>query len=259
MATWDQRGTGHSHPELDPTATYTFGSAVDDTIAVVEYLRDRFGQDKVYLVGQSWETILGVATAQARPDLFHAYMGTGQMVSPTETDRIFYADTLARARETGRDGLAATLLEIGSPPYDSILDNEPALKWEPEVSPLDHSANSEAMGGFSENILVEEYALIDQVHLFAGFLDTFNVLYPQLRLIDFRHQATSLEVPVQLVQGAHEADGRALLADEWFAMLDAPSKDLVRLDTSGHRPLFQQPDEFVDYMVESVLPGEDGS
>lgn len=86
-----------------------------------------------------------MAQCPTSTDLFQAYVGTGQMVSPTETDRIFSADTLAWARETGRDDLVATLLEIGSPPYDSILDNEPALKWEPEVYPLDHSVNSEGM------------------------------------------------------------------------------------------------------------------
>lgn len=253
VVTWDQRGTGRSYRALDPTSTVTFDGAVDDTVAVVEYLRERFDEDKVFLLGQSYGTFLGVATVQARPDLFHAYVGTGQMVNATATDRIFYEDALAWARETGNDGLVATLVENGPPPYDQVLENEPALKWEHEVYPYDHTGNSEGAGGFSENIIVEEYALIDQVHAFAGFLDTFAVLYPQLQMIDFRTQAARLDVPVHLVQGAHEAPGRAILADEWYELLEAPSKDMVRLDTSGHRPLFEQPDEFTTYMVRSVL------
>ena len=55
------------------------------------------------------------------------------------------------------------------------------------------------------------------------------------------------------VQGAHEADGRAEIFAEWYPMVDAPIKDLVVLDTSGHRPLFEQPDEFVAYMTDTVL------
>ena len=55
------------------------------------------------------------------------------------------------------------------------------------------------------------------------------------------------------VQGAHEADGRAEPFGEWYPMIEAPTKDVVVLETSGHRPLFEQPDEFVAYMNDTVL------
>ena len=79
------------------------------------------------------------------------------------------------------------------------------------------------------------------------------MLYPQLQNIDFRETATDFEVPMFFVQGANEAGGRADVFAEWYPMIDAPIKDLEILDTSGHRPLFEQPDEFVDYMVDTVL------
>lgn len=84
-------------------------------------------------------------------------------------------------------------------------------------------------------------------------MDTFGALYPQLQHIDFRRDATSFEVPMFFVQGAHEADGRAELFDEWYPMIDAPMKDLVVFDTAGHRPPWQQPEAFTDYMVDTVL------
>jgi len=94
---------------------------------------------------------------------------------------------------------------------------------------------------------------VEQIHLLGGFLDTFSVLYPQLQDIDFRQTATDFAIPMYFVQGAHEADGRAEPFAEWYSVLAAPTKDLVVLDTSGHRPLFEQPDEFVTYMVDTVL------
>ena len=253
VVTWDQRGAGRSFTELDPTSTITLDGIVDDTLVVTDHLREEFGQDAIYLSGQSWGTTLGVLAAQAAPEKYRAFVGAGQMVSQLATDRIYYDDTLAWARATGRDELVDELESNGPPPYDDMLDYETALSYEHEVYTYDHTGNSEGEGGFSENFLVEEYALIDQIHLLGAFMDTFSVVYPQLQDIDFRRTATDFDVPMYFVQGAHEAGGRAEVFDDWYPMIDAPDKDLVVFDTSGHRPLFEQPDEFVDYMVDTVL------
>ncbi len=254
VVTWDQRGTGRSYGELDPLDTLTLDRAVADTLAVTDYLRARFDQDRVYLVGQSWGTTLGVLAARAAPDRYQAFVGVGQMVSPLATDRIFYDDTLAWAEETGQDDLAAQLRKIGEPPYDDPRDYETALSHEMEMYPYDHSANSEGAGQMSENLFVSEYSFTEQVRVLAGTLDTFAALYPQVQGIDFRETATDFDIPVFFVQGAHEAPGRADLFEEWYPLIEAPAKDLVVLDTSGHRPLFEQPDEFVDYLTHVVVP-----
>jgi proline iminopeptidase len=146
VVTWDQRGTGPSYGLLDPVETYTVESAVDDTIAVSEYLRDRFGQDRIHLIGQSWGTTLGVLAVQQRPDLYETYVGVGQMVSQTATDRMGYQDTLAWARDGGRDELVATLEANGPPPYEDVRHYEHALSHEPAVYDYDHSGNSEGAG-----------------------------------------------------------------------------------------------------------------
>ena len=69
-----------------------------------------------------------------------------------------------------------TLTASGPPPYADILDYEPALTNEHEVYPYDHSGNAEGAGGFSENLFVEEYTLMEQVHNLGAFLDVFTVL-----------------------------------------------------------------------------------
>jgi pimeloyl-ACP methyl ester carboxylesterase len=249
VVTWDQRGTGKSYDQLDPTSTLTLDGAISDTVEVTNYLRERFDQDQIYLMGQSWGSILGVLAVQQAPDLHRAYVGVGQMVSPRETDRIIYKDTLAWARETGDAGLVEQLTEIGPPPYKNILNYEPALSYEHKVYPYDHSGNSEGEGGFSENLFVKEYTLLEQIHNLGAFLDTFTVLYPQIQHIDFRADADRLDVPIYLVQGRHEARGRAELAEEWFAMLEAPLKEIFVLETSGHRPLFEQPAAFASVVT----------
>ncbi len=253
VVTWDQRGTGKSYASLDPTSTLTLQQAVTDTIEVTEYLRDRFGQDTIYLLGQSYGTILGVLPAQQHPELYRAYIGVGQMVDPRATDGVFYQDSLAWARRTGNTTLVTQLTDSGPPPYTDMLDYESALTNEARIYPYDHSRNDEGAGGFSENLFVQEYTLLEQLHAFAGFFDVFTVLYPQLQDIDFRTDATQLAVPVYLVEGRHEAPGRLGPATQWFTLLDAPAKQLIIFDTSGHRPLFEQPDRFHQLMTDTVL------
>jgi proline iminopeptidase len=252
VVTFDQRGTGKSYPELE-ASTLTLKGAVDDTTAVTNYLRVRFQQETIYLSGQSWGSSLGALALQTQPSSYRAFIGIGQMVSQLETDRIFYEDPIAWARRTKKNGLVSKLLKIGPPPYANMLNYESTLSYEHEMYPYDHTKNAEGEGGFSENFIVNEYALIDQVHLLVGFMDTFSVLYPRIQNLDFRVNAKKFSVPMYFVQGAHEAPGRSRPFKEWFEMIEAPNKEVVEFDTSGHRPLFEQPGKFVEFMNNTVL------
>jgi proline iminopeptidase len=244
----NQRGVGTSYGALDPTSTLTFDQAVDDTIELTEQLRARFGQDRIYLMGQSYGTLLGVRAVQQRPDLFAAYIGAGQMVSPVETDRMFYDDTTAWATRTGDDALLATLRRNGPPPYASVFPYEAALTHERDWNEYARVPAYAARGELPGNVLVPEYDLVQKVKAIPSFLDFFAALYPQLQHIDFRTQATRLQVPVYLVEGEHEARGRAIPARQWFNALDAPAKTWVDIPRAGHRPNFEQPDRFAALM-----------
>ena len=248
VATWDQRGAGTSYGSLDPTATLTFQQAVDDTIELSEQLRTRFHQDRIYLVGNSYGTLVGVHAVQQRPDLYSAYVGTGQMVSTASTDRAFYDDTLTWATRRGDTGLVATLLRNGPPPYATVFPYEAALTHEREWNPYTRVPAYAANGEMPGNLGVPEYDLVQKVRALASFLDTFAVLYPQLQGIDLRVQATRLQVPVYVVEGEHEAPGRAVPARQWFDALDAPSKTWTVLPQAGHVPNFEQPERFADIM-----------
>ena len=106
VVSWDQRGTGKSYAAIDPVPALTLDQAVSDTIELTNHLRARFGEDKIYLLGESWGSTLGVLAVQRRPDLYHAWIGSGQMVSQRETDRRLYHDVLALAAQTGDAALA---------------------------------------------------------------------------------------------------------------------------------------------------------
>lgn len=238
VVTWEQRGVGKSYGALDPVATLTLDQAVADTLELTDHLRDRFDEDRIYLAGNSWGTLLGVLAAKESPERFAAFIGSGQMVNVAETDRMFWEDTIAWAEATGDTELAERLRANGPPPYDDLLDYESALSHEHDWNPYPELDVSREMPAI---LFVPENSFMDKVNGLRSFLDTFSVLYPQLQDVDLRRDAATLEVPVYVVLGAHEARGRAEPAKEWFELLDAPSKELVVFERSGHRPPFEEP------------------
>ena len=250
VATWDQRGTGRSADVREPVATLTAEQLVADTIEVTEYLRDRFDERKVYLVGNSWGNTLGVLAAAQRPDLFHALVGVGQMVSQRVTDELMYAESLAYAESSGDDAFADRLREIGPPPYEDAMTYPIVLSTNPEWLDYPRAPEYDGRTEYPANLLVSEYTLTEQVRAGAGLADTFAVVYPQLLGIDFRRDVPRLEIPVYVVQGAYEAEGRDVLAREWFAMLDAPTKELVTFELGGHRAHFDDPVRFAALMAD---------
>lgn len=245
VVAWEQRGAGKSYPALDPTSTLTVDQLVADTIEITEYLRARFHKDKIFLVGQSWGSTLGVLAAQTRPDLYHAFVGVGQMVSQRETDVMFWEDTLAWAETTGNRELGETLRRNGPPPYSELLLYDPVVSHEHEWNAYPELDLSNEMPGI---LFVPEYTFMDRVNAFRGFLDTNATLYPQLQGIDFRQDVPRLDVPLYMVLGEHEARGRAVLAEEWFAMVEAPAKERFVFEGAGHRANFDRPGEFATVM-----------
>lgn len=264
VVTWDQRGNGTSYPALEPVATFTLDQAVSDTIELAEHLTERFDEQRVYLLGESWGTTLGVLAVDRRPDLFHAYIGSGQMVSQRVTDQRIWRDLLATAEASGDWDLYDRVLSLGEPPYrdapwaNSIILGLYPLLEEPYTPPQAYVTRGVASGVGPFGVMGAEYDLIDNVNLLRGLLDTFSLLYPQLQAIDFRTDVPRLEVPVYLLDGTHELRGRRDLAQEWFEGLSAPHKQLVTYEDAGHAVAFEQADAFHRLLVEEIVPATYG-
>jgi proline iminopeptidase len=260
VVVWDQRGTGKSYPALEPTATFTLDHAVGDTIELAEHLRARFDEDRIYLLGESWGSTLGVLAAQRRPDLFHAYIGSGQMVSQRVTDQIIWRDLLAHARATGDEALHDQVLALGEPPYrDSPWSNSVILGYYPLLEtpytpPAAYIARGEASGVGPFGVGGSEYSFLENANLLRGLLDTFSLMYPQLQEIDFRVDVPSLEIPVYVLDGEHELRGRRELAHEWFEGLTAPHKQLVTYPDAGHAVAFEQLEAVHGLLVNEIVP-----
>ncbi|GAB3623617.1 hypothetical protein GCM10027418_17000 [Mariniluteicoccus endophyticus] len=200
---------------------------------------------RLVVVGNSWGTFLGVHLVQRRPDLVAAYVGTGQMVSLRETDVLFHTDTLAWAERTGRTDVVRTLTRNGPPPHREVYPYEPLFSHEGAVHPWDRDPAIGARINPMANVMDKpELDPVAKLRYLANLVDTFGVLYPQVQDIDLRRTASRLDVPVYLAAGTHEARGRAVLVDEWYAGLQAPHKEWVRFERSGHKPFGEEPELF---------------
>jgi pimeloyl-ACP methyl ester carboxylesterase len=256
----DQRGNGKSYAAIDPLSDMTIDTAVSDVIELTDYLRERFDEDRIYLMGESWGSILGVLAVQRRPDLYHAWIGSGQMVDVLDTDRRIYRDLVAYATRAGDADLLSSLSAVGEPPYRDIpWANSNLLAWyeylyKPYTPSAGYIARGDASGLDPFGVLGSEYTFLEKRDVLRGLIDTFTVLYPQLYDLDFRESVPRLGVPVYVLDGKAELDGRRDLVLEWFEMLDAPSKQLVSFDGAAHSVAFEQADEVLALLTGTILP-----
>lgn len=256
---WDQRGAGKSYAALDPTRSWTLDQAVSDTVELTNYLRARFGEDKIYLLGESWGSVLGVLAVQRHPELYHAWIGSGQMVSPHETDRRIYRDLLAYAERSGDANLRRQLEAHGEPPYADVYGYTMAIGhydklYRPFTPPRAYLERGAASGMGPLRNMASEYTLVEKVNVVRGLLDMGSVLYPQLAGVDFRRDVPRLAVPVYVLDGEAELAARRDLMLEWYAQLDAPLKRRYSFADAAHAVAFEKFEALGRILTEEVLP-----
>ena len=250
---WDQPGAGKSFSAL-PQNELTPERYVQDGLALVELLKSRFDVDKVYVLGESWGSVLGIWMAQRQPESIHAFIGTGQMVAFEETDLFCYQFAMQLAQSRGDTGKVDQLRQQGPPPY---YGRGVAMKQINYLKDTYAYMNQDRRiwTNFNtiEDILSPEYGLIDKVNWARGPLVTLGNVYPMLWDVDLRESATRLEVPVYFLIGRHDVNAPVHLAEDYFQKLQAPKKELVWFEHSGHSPWTSESDRFVDVILEQVL------
>jgi pimeloyl-ACP methyl ester carboxylesterase len=250
VVAWDEPGTGKSYNAM-PISELTPQSIVEDAHALTLILRERFHQEKIYIYGVSWTSILGIWLAQQYPDLYYAYIGNGQMINTTENDVMGYNFALQYLAEKGDSAKSETLRHNGPPPYSG---NDMLKKYLAYIDVLNDYMGEPryAIAVPIVPLFAPEYGYVDKVNHTRGLLDSFKVLYPQLRDLDFTTQAAKLEVPVYVFLGRHDVNAMTSLVERYFNVLEAPHKELIWFD-AGHGLNQDNLPQFVDAMVNKVL------
>src|SRR5436190_2177579 len=113
---WDQRGAGHTFGRYGTnTPSVTLDRISKDGVELADYLCRELGKRKIIVLGHSWGSLVATRMVQIRPDLFAAYVGTGQVASWMAMVNIQYDLLLAKAHKDGNEATVKELEAIGRP------------------------------------------------------------------------------------------------------------------------------------------------
>lgn len=253
---WDQRGAGKSLKASGPAiaATLSVDRMAQDGIEVAEYLRTHLKQDKIILLGHSWGSILGVNMVKRRPDLFHAYVGTGQVGDLPRSTAAEYVRLLDQARAAQDAETLQALTGIGAPPFADLREAAVYFKAIEQYQP---AADRTAMTLMQKTLTSPppDYSLRDVFHQARGFMavPTWRV-YEEMLGTKLASLGPDFGVPMFFFQGTDDPVTSAPLAEEYFSTLQAPRKELVRLEGGGHFAVWSMADQFLKELTLRVRP-----
>lgn len=255
---WDQRGSGLSYHSGIPTETMTPEQIVDDTIALSEHLCERFGQDKIYLMGHSGGTFMGIQAASRRPDLYHAYIAVAQMSHQIESEQQAQRYMAERYRELGDEKMARKV--AGSPIGDtSPLPTSYGRIRDVAMHDLGvgttRDMNSIVTGLLLRSLGFREFTLAEKYSLWRGKIFSGSMLWNRQLDLDLRREVRRLEVPVYFLHGSHDYTVSYPMAREYFDQLDAPVKGFYTFEDSAHSPIFEEPEKTREIIEQDVLRG----
>ena len=258
VVNWDQRGAGKTHGEADPklvVASMRIARYVDDAIEVAEYVRKRYHKDKIILMGHSWGTIIGFAAALKRPDLFHAYIGVGQVISTRENERISFDYALEQAKAHDNTAALTELASIAPYPGKQAITREriiTARKWPQFYGGLS-AFRSESIYYFNGPLLSPDYDQADVRAIDQGSLLTLDKILPEFVSVDFSTIRT-FPIPVLMFMGRHDYTTPTAPTADWLDKVKAPYKQGVWFERSAHMIPWEEPGKMLVSLLKYVRP-----
>jgi pimeloyl-ACP methyl ester carboxylesterase len=252
---WDQRGAGKSAAAVEPRAAMTLDQIVADAIELTEHLVDEFGPSAVVVLGHSWGSLVGVHAVHRRPDLYAAFVSTGQIASFAEGQRIAHAFAVSEAHRRGHAAAVQDLESIAAPPYlgaAGLASWMQCVRWVGEFGAVWH--RPQVFRPVRWMLSSPEYSWQEKLRFTKAADRSFELLYDDLVRSDLRTSCPDLAVPVFMAAGRHDRMAPPEVAERYFEALTAPRKEWVWFEDSGHFPQWEQASTFDRLLIETVLP-----
>jgi pimeloyl-ACP methyl ester carboxylesterase len=253
---WEQRGAGLSYNPSIPLETMTFEQLKSDTKEVTAYLRKRFGQDKIYLMGHSAGSFIGVQVVAESPEFYHAYLAMAQITNQLESEKLAYLYMTAqftKQKDTRMQKRFAKypITQINTPSY-YVMRDAPMHKLGIGTT---HQMKSVMNGVFWPIMFHKEYTLPEKINIWRGkaFCTNTAKLWSQLVDTDITKKIEKLTIPVYFFEGVYDYTVSYTLAKAYFEKLDSPLKAFYIFDQSAHSPLFEEPELMRQILENDVL------
>ena len=259
VAWWEQRGAGLSYSPGIPAQTMTVEQFIDDTITVAQHLCQRFGVEKVHLMGHSWGSFIGLQAAARAPDMFHAYLGMAQVTHQVASEQEAYRFMLDAYRAQGADRMVRRLER--SPVTGGVpLPRGYEVLRDPAMHRLGigttHDMGSVVTGIFLPSLTSPDYTPAERVNLWRGrrFSRSFG-MWDQMLATDLTTLIQRLPIHAYFLHGRHDRTVSYEMAKAYAAQLDAPRVGFYTFNDSAHSPAFEEPDRALQILTEDVLNG----
>ncbi len=274
VVTWDQRQTGKSYyPADDEYNPLNIEQFIQDTEEVIQYIRGHLNQDKLFILGHSWGSVLGMSIVKRHPNWLYAYIGLGQIVNMMDNDQVLYDRLLKHARNQKNKELISKLESMAPYPdpnriEESFVENCSFIRRElshlagealmhhiPYDSIIKHSSLSRLLSPHLTLTDISNAVLGDEVAVFRPPYQFTK----EFMAIDLPNQlGSSFEVPIFFFTGLHDWHTPRVLSDKWFSQIKAPYKKLMHFKDSSHIVINEEPGKFLVALVNQVLPCSEG-
>lgn len=231
---WDQRGTGKSYHDDIPKETMNFWQFVHDADELIDYLRSKFNQDKIYLVGHSYGSLIGIYLAHQSPEKLHSYVGMSQIISWTENDKLCFKWAKDEANRRNDVKALKELDSIGEPPYVNSYKQWGVLrKYQIKYSSMIYSDNKVKHPGLFkitlDMLISKDYRFKDAMNAFYKghkliYTDEFIKDIPTYNV---KKDIRGLKVPVTFIHGRKDVHVHDELLLEYIHSLEMNQKPRV--------------------------------
>lgn len=232
---WDRRGAGKSFDAGSGTAGLSVSQTLEDTYELTRSLRARFGRERIYLVGHSWGSYLGLLAVQGHPEYYAAFIGTGQLAGRRAEVLAFRRELVRQAAEKLGD---AKLHARAADPSVEITEDD-LFRAGGEL----YAARS-FWPILKTGLAAPEYTLRDALNVKKGADLVGREMQHDVSPKPLDGEIGEAEVPVFFFLGRRDFNTPSQLAVQYLDRLEAPLKGLVWFERSAHFPFFEEPDRF---------------
>jgi pimeloyl-ACP methyl ester carboxylesterase len=249
---WDQRGAGRTLRKSGPgvAPTITVERMAQDGVELTEYLRKHLGKEKIIIVAHSFGSILGLRMAKARPELFSAYVGTGQVADGTKNYFVAYDALVKKAKAVDDRRAMEELSHVGPPPYESGDGFRVQRKWANAFE----GADQFLYGTIGLALVAPGNSVQDINDSGDGQMLSGGRLVPQTKSIGPADLGLEFSIPIFVFQGEEDFTTPTALAQRYLESVKAPHKVFVPISGGGHFAVFMHSDQFLQELVARVRP-----